>query len=311
MSTFEEGIEAMRVVLVCSGNTCRSPLAAAVLGRERPTWQVASAGLAAVPGSPAAAGAVRAALARGLDLTTHRAERVTAAALEDADVILTMTEGQRAALAAEMPTLAARLLTLAEAAGTSGDVEDPYGSADETYARTLEQIERLVVAAARNLSREAPLGRVVAAGADHAGYELKDLLVDDLRSQGFRVDDHGTQSDESCDYPDFAAAVAADVAAGRAGFGLLVCGTGLGMQIAANKVAKVRAVAVSEPVSARLARAHNDANVVCLGGRIVGPEVGRAIVRAFASTVWEGGRHAGRLDKIRALEQATGGVARA
>ncbi len=301
----------MRVVFVCSGNTCRSPLAAAVLGRERPTWNVASAGLGAVAGSPATPGAARAAATRGLDLSGHRATHVSMAALETADAVLTMTEGQRAALAESMPAAAPRLLTLAEAAGASGDVDDPYGGADETYVRTLGQIERLVVQAAANLSREAPLGRVVAAGADHAGYELKDLLADDLRSQGFRVEDHGTDRDESCDYPDFAARVAADVAGGRVGFGVLVCGTGLGMQIAAGKVMGVRAVSVSEPVSARLARAHNDANVVCLGGRIVGAEVGRAIVRAFAATAWEGGRHARRLEKIAALERAAAGSARA
>lgn len=297
----------MRVVLVCSGNTCRSPLAAAALRRERPTWQVESAGVAASPGTPATAGAMRAAEGRSLDLSGHRAQPLTNAALDAVDVVLTMTEGQRGAVAEAFPAVKRKLLTLAEAAGTTGDVDDPYGGSEETYGRTLDQIERLVAGAAANLSREAPLGRVVAAGADHAGYVLKDLLVDDLRAQGFRVEDYGTHSPESCDYPDFAAPVARDVAAGRVGWGLLVCGTGLGMQIAAGKVAGVRAVAVSESVSTHLGRAHNDANVLCMGGRIVGPEVGRAIARVFASTAWEGGRHARRLDKIAALEREARG----
>lgn len=303
-----KGGKGVRVLFVCSGNTCRSPLAEAVLQRERPGWQVASAGVGATPGAPATAAAMRAAARRGLDLTGHRSRRVGEEDLRAADVCLTMTEGQRAALAERYPALAGRVLTLADAAGEEGDVEDPYGGDDEAYDRTLDRIERWVEAAAAHLSQPAPLGRVVAAGADHAGRRLKDLVCAHLRGAGFRVEDAGTHGDASCDYPDFARPVARAVASGRVGWGVLVCGTGLGMAIAANKVRGVRAVSVSETVGARLARAHNDANVLCLGGRIVGDEVALAAVREFAATPWEGGRHAPRLAKVAALEaEACGG----
>lgn len=293
------------MLFVCSGNTCRSPMAAAALRRERPSWDVGSAGLSARGGDGAMPGAVRAVEAAGLRLTDHRAQPVTAELLAGQDVVLTMTEEQRRALVARFAGVGARTLTLADAAGAAGDVDDPYGGSDEAYARTFAQIQRLVATAAVHLSREAPLGRVVAAGADHAGWRLKDTLVQDLREQGFRVVDHGTHSDESTDYPDFARAVAEAVSDSGVGWGVLVCGTGLGMSIAANKVHGVRAAAVSDVVSARFGRAHNDANIVCVGARIVGVDVGRAILRTFAVTPWEDGRHRRRLDKVRDLERGS------
>ena len=144
----------------------------------------------------------------------------------------------------------------------------------------------------------------VSIGSDHAGFPLKSLIADALRGEGHAVTDVGAWSEDSSDYPDFAASVARAVAAGQAERGVLVCGTGVGMSIAANRVHGVRAAAVSEPVSARLSREHNDANVVCLGARIVGPEVALDIVRAFLSASFSGGeRHVRRIAKIAALER--------
>lgn len=292
---------------MCSGNTCRSPLGQLLMARERPSWQVRSAGTTANEGAPASDGTLEVARRRlGADLGGHRSHRLAAADLEAVDLALTMTEAQRRWIADAWPEHGHRVMTLADAAGERGDVDDPFGGPPAAYDQTLARIERLVRAAAANLSREAPLGRVVAVGADHAGYLLKDAVAEDLRGQGFRVEDAGTHSDASVDYPDFAQRVARAVVGGQAGWGVLVCGTGLGMSITANKVPGVRAAAVSDDVSARLARAHNDANVICFGGRIVGPEVGRAIVRAFAATPWEGGRHGRRLEKIAAVEAGGG-----
>ena len=142
----------------------------------------------------------------------------------------------------------------------------------------------------------------VALGADHAGVHLKDAIRSLLESQGVEVRDLGTTDQESVDYPDFAASVGRAVVAGIADRGILVCGTGLGMAIAANKIDGVRAAPVTDLDSARLAREHNDANVLALGARITTPEIALHIVSMFLDTPFAGGRHQRRLEKIAALE---------
>jgi ribose 5-phosphate isomerase B len=139
-------------------------------------------------------------------------------------------------------------------------------------------------------------------GADHAGYPLKEHVREILRSLGHDVVDVGTDGEDSVDYPDFAAAVGRAVASGDAERGVLVCGSGLGMAIAANKIDGVRAVQVMDVEMARMSRLHNDANVVTLPGRYIGPEQAAEILVAFLGTEFEGGRHQHRVDKIVALE---------
>ncbi|MFC7539635.1 ribose 5-phosphate isomerase B [Siccirubricoccus deserti] len=137
----------------------------------------------------------------------------------------------------------------------------------------------------------------IAIGGDHAGLPLKSVLQQALAEAGHGLIDFGTHSTESVDYPDFAHAVAAEVEAGRARFGVLVCGTGIGVQIAANRHPGIRAAVLHGATEARLTRAHNDANVACFGARLIGPEVALDALRVFLATV-EGGRHARRLDKL-------------
>lgn len=139
-------------------------------------------------------------------------------------------------------------------------------------------------------------------GADHAGFELKAHLANHLRDAGHDVEDVGTHSVDSVDYPDLAAAVARRVVSGDAERGVLVCGTGLGVAIAANKVDGVRAAPCHDHFTASMARRHNDANVVCVGARVVGSGVAEEIVTAFVESDFEGGRHGRRVDKITALE---------
>lgn len=138
----------------------------------------------------------------------------------------------------------------------------------------------------------------VVVGSDHAGLELKRALSEHLRSKGHDLEDVGTDGPASCDYPDFAQAVARLVASGEADRGILVCGTGQGMAIAANKVPGVRAGCVSDTFSARMIAAHNDARVLCLGQRVVGQGLAVEIVEAWLGTTFEGGRHAARVAKI-------------
>lgn len=140
-------------------------------------------------------------------------------------------------------------------------------------------------------------------GSDHAGLGLRAEAMRVAREKGFEVDDVGTFSGESVDYPDYARKVAEVVAAGKALFGVLVCGTGIGMSISANKVKGVRAAHCSTEYEARMARAHNDANVLCLGERVLGVGQAGAVVAAFLAQPFEGGRHQRRVDKIRAMEK--------
>lgn len=142
------------------------------------------------------------------------------------------------------------------------------------------------------------------AGSDHAGYGLKVQLCAVLRELGDEVIDMGAESAEtSVDYPDYGAQVARRVAADSESRGLLVCGTGIGIAIAANKVPGIRAAVVTDTFTARATRAHNDANVIALGERVVGPGVARAALLAFRDTAFEGGRHQRRVAKIAAMEQ--------
>jgi ribose 5-phosphate isomerase B len=139
-------------------------------------------------------------------------------------------------------------------------------------------------------------------GSDHAGYQLKQELIEHLRGLGHHLDDVGTDSEESVDYPDYGAAVGRAVAEGHAELGIAVCGSGIGIAMAANKVHGVRAATVSNATGARLAREHNDANVLCLGQRLTGAAVALDAIDAFLGATFEGGRHTGRVDKIMKLE---------
>ncbi len=138
----------------------------------------------------------------------------------------------------------------------------------------------------------------IAVGSDHAGFRLKEELAALLREWGHEVEDHGPQDEASVDYADFAHVVASAVGSRAADRGLLVCGTGLGMAMAANRHEGVRAAACADGYSATMTRAHNDANVLCLGSRVVGPGLARAILEAFVQTPFDGGRHVRRVEKI-------------
>ena len=143
----------------------------------------------------------------------------------------------------------------------------------------------------------------IAIGADHAGYALKDLVRDALRQAGHEVTDVGTNCAESTDYPDYAGAVAIGVISGAAERGILVCSTGVGMSIAANKIDGIRAAIAFNVDEVRLTRAHNDANVITIGARYTDPEAAHEMVRVFLDTPFEGGRHARRVGKIANLEK--------
>ena len=145
----------------------------------------------------------------------------------------------------------------------------------------------------------------VAIGSDHAGFELKNLLRDELIALGDAVQDFGTDSTESCDYPDIAIPLAHEVSAGGFDFGILICSNGVGPSIVANKVHGIRAAICHDVFSAKRAREHTNVNILCLGAWAIGRGAASEVVRAFRSAEFEGGRHERRLGKLQALDDAT------
>lgn len=138
----------------------------------------------------------------------------------------------------------------------------------------------------------------ISIGADHAGVDVHDALVKALKEQGYEVTDHGTHSHDSVDYPDYAHPVAKDVATGKADYGILVCSTGIGMSIAANKVKGIRAALAYNEDAATFARKHNNANVLCMGQKFVDPKEAITLADIFLKTNFDGGRHERRVEKL-------------
>lgn len=144
---------------------------------------------------------------------------------------------------------------------------------------------------------------MLAIGCDHGGFELKNHIKEHLENRGIEFKDFGTFDEASCDYPDIAQAVCESIKNGESDKGILVCGTGIGMSISANKVKGIRAAHVTDVYSAKMTKMHNNANVICLGGRITGRELAFMIVDTWLDTEFAGGRHQARIDKISAQEQ--------
>lgn len=143
---------------------------------------------------------------------------------------------------------------------------------------------------------------MIALGSDHGGYQLKETIKKHLEEKGYEVKDYGTYSEESCDYPQYGKAVGKAVASGECEKGILVCGTGIGISLAANKVKGIRAAVCSDTFSAKYTRLHNDANILAMGQRVVGPGLALELVDIFLNTEYEGGRHQRRVDQLMAIE---------
>ncbi|MCI0468787.1 MAG: ribose 5-phosphate isomerase B [Nitrospirae bacterium] len=147
---------------------------------------------------------------------------------------------------------------------------------------------------------------LIAIGSDHAGLEMKIEIMSVLKDMGHQCNDYGADTTNSVDYPDFGEKVARDVSTGKAEKGILICGTGIGMSIVANKFRGVRASLCNDLFSAKMSRLHNDANVLVMGGRIIGKDLAKEIVKTWLTTSFEGGRHVNRLKKITLIEERAG-----
>jgi glycine hydroxymethyltransferase len=304
------------ILFVCTGNVCRSPMAEGLFRhaiKGNGNYRILSAGVGAVDGQPPSPHAVRALRDLGIDISKQRSQILTAELVQEADYIFGMTHGHVDAVNLLFPQAAEKTFLLREFDETldvfEKDISDPIGGSYEVYLNCRDQIEQGIASmlnfieqTSQSQSSSSEPGRTlqIAVGADHAGLALKDCVKDHLMKRGFEISDLGTHSAESADYPDFAQIVAHHVANGRSQLGVLICSTGIGMSIAANKVPGVRAALVINEETARLAREHNNANVLCLGQKIISPDEAKRSLDAFLNTHFEGGRHLRRVQKLEA-----------
>jgi RpiB/LacA/LacB family sugar-phosphate isomerase len=312
-----------KILFICTGNVCRSPMADGLLKhmlRGRNDVQVVSAGLGALDGSTATGAAIEVMAEFGIDISSHVSQPLNGDLVRQADFIFTMTRQQQDMIQALYPAAAEKtfLVREFEEAGSveTRDIADPIGQPVDVYRHTRDQIRdalpSLIVfidqttAAARKTGKETantaladetrPLR--IALAADHGGVEIKAALKDWLAQHGYQFADFGTHSTVAVDYPDYAFIVANEIAAGNFDRGVLVCKSGIGMTIAANRVVGVRAAMVSNEQWARLSREHNNANVLVLSGLETGPEEAKRILEVWLNTGFDGGRHERRVEKM-------------
>ncbi|MDD2708266.1 MAG: ribose 5-phosphate isomerase B [Verrucomicrobiae bacterium] len=304
------------ILFLCTGNICRSPMAEGLLRdflKNDPEYRVMSAGLGAVDGEPASAHAVRALNDLGIDLKKHRSRSVTLEMAQEADAIFVMTEGHRLHLLSLHPAAKVKTFLVREfeqgLSRAEREVPDPIGQSYSTYLECRDAIRSALPSLVHYLKTQmtsTPASTMsknktsIALGADHGGFELKNAIKKHLESQGYAVADVGTHDADSVDYPDFGQAVAHQVAGGRVDFGILVCTTGIGMTMTANRLPRVRAALVHNEELARLSREHNDANVLCLGAKVVSAADALRIVDVWLKTRFAGGRHERRVKKMEA-----------
>ena len=300
------------ILFVCTGNVCRSPMAEGIFRQAvqgRGDYRVTSAGLGAAEGSPPSAYAVQAVKELGIDISGLRSRMLTADLVDQADYIFGMTHSHIDTVKVLYPQAEEKTFLLREFDETldafEKDISDPIGGSYVVYLNCRDQLEQGIASLLGFIERGDPTAgqggeqaASIAIGSDHGGYELKEALKQHLAKRGVSVADFGANSSEPSDYPDYAQAVAQSVARHEAQLGVLICTTGIGMSIAANKVPGVRAALVGDVPTAALAREHNNANVLCIPARFVSEAEAIAITLAFLETEFAGGRHATRVGKM-------------
>ncbi|MFW5986022.1 MAG: ribose 5-phosphate isomerase B [Halanaerobiales bacterium] len=315
------------LVFVCTGNTCRSPIAERLFKKMveeyglQDDWQVSSAGIAAFPGQTASREAISVLRETGIDLTNHSSRQLTYDIIMKADLILTMTTRHKELINHQFSDENIRIYTLKEFAGEEDnlDIIDPFAQSEKKYRETREEIGMYIKKILGRLNQfDFEAGNFnkiqnnyvrgeeylkVAIGSDHAGYGMKMKIVEYLQQENYEVIDMGTDSEQSVDYPDYGYKVARAVAENRCERGILICGTGIGMAITANKVKGIRAALCHDVYSARATRNHNNSNVLTMGARVIGSGLALEIVRVWLGEEFSAGRHQKRINKIGNIER--------
>lgn len=311
-----------RVLFVCTGNICRSPMAEGLfraMARERGLEvEVFSGGIGAFGGQPPSTHALSAMKKQGISIEHLRSKPVTQDLVQKVDLILVMTYGHLDTMLMLYPGAADKTFLLREfepdLAPDEREISDPFGQSQEVYIHCCKQIRQALESFLQVMEEEekhpsvpssAARTRRIAIAADHGGIDLKARLVAFLNKHRHSVADLGAHGKESVDYPDFAGLVAGEVASGTADLGILICKTGIGMSMAANKFPHIRAALAHNAESARLSRENNDANILCLAASELTPAEAEAIILAWINTEFTGGRHQRRLDKMQTYKETS------
>jgi len=268
------------ILFVCTGNICRSPMAEGILRhvmKGRRDVQVLSAGIGAMDGQPPSPYAVQAVRELGIDISKQRSRQLTSQLVQEADYIFGMTHNHVDTVYLLYPQAAEKTFLLREFDDTldifEKDISDPIGGSYEVYLNCRDQIEQGIASLLRFIDQGGVAAEpeqisgetvLVALGADHGGFALKEIIKQHLEREGVSLMDLGAHSTTATDYPDHALAVGQSVLARQAEVGILVCTTGIGVCMTANKLPGIRAAQVFEESMALLARQHNNANIICL-----------------------------------------------
>ena len=281
---------------------------------ERSGWASSSAGVFAMNGAPASVEALRVMKELGIDLKSHRSRMLTKEIVDGAALIVVMTEMHKADIVRRFPETGDRVFLLKSfgLAGRAEDIPDPIGLSTAVYRRVRDEIDSAISdlilymadhGGLQQASEERRVQMKIAIGSDHGGFELKERVKKFLAAKGLQVEDVGCYNTDSVDYPDYACEVARRVSEGSVDQGFLACTTGIGMCIAANKYPRVRAALCVNPRMAKMARCHNNANVLVMGGGIVAREEVDAILEEWLKNEFEAGtRHERRVNKIKACD---------